>query len=328
MIWVYKPREHPLSFYWRRVGRIWPAHLVALPLAIYAYYTKAHVAIDWPSLISSIFLVQTWSPHVTPTLPGNQVTWTLSVELLFYALFPLLARVAVRLRTRWLALITACGLVGMWAVDWFANTHYSPAHAAWVMRHPVVYLPEFLLGMTLALAIKRGWRLPLPPSLPVTLLVVYVYCHYQGQARFSSEAAAQLDYLVRPLVASLSALIILAFAQREIRGLRGVLNTKIMVQLGLWSYSFYLLHHSVSRLATYWWGRMPDNNGTLFALIGMGLVVNVLSWVLYSAVEEPVEKWWRRHTPKRWLRPDPKDGSTSDTRLPRPAQPHPVSESR
>lgn len=261
--------------------------------------------------------MQNWSPNVTPALPGNQVTWTLSVEVLFYALFPLLSRVAIRLRTRWLALATAGGLVGMWAVNWYAATHYSPAHAAWVMRHPVVYLPEFLLGMTLALAIKRGWRLPLHPSVPVVLLAAYVYCHYQGQARLSAGAAAQLDYLVRPVVAVLAALIILAFVQREVRGLRGVLNTKFMVQLGLWSYSFYLLHHSISRLATYQWGRMPDNNGTLFALIGMAVVVNVLSWALYSVVEEPVEKWWRKHTPKRWLRQAPHSGQTAEVPLPR-----------
>jgi peptidoglycan/LPS O-acetylase OafA/YrhL len=123
-------------------------------------------------------------------------------------------------------------------------------------------------------------------------------------------AAAQLDYLVRPVVAVLAALIILAFVQREVRGQRGVLNAKLMVQLGLWSYCFYLLHHSISRLAIYQWGRMPDNNGTLFALIGMGMVVIVLAWALYSAVEEPAEKWWRRHTPQRWLRQGPPGGRT------------------
>lgn len=103
------------------------------------------------------------------------------------------------------------------------------------------------------------------------------------------------------MVAVLAALIILACVQREVRGLRGVLNAKLMVQLGLWSYCFYLLHHSISRLAIYQWGRMPDNNGTLFALVGMCVVVTVLAWALYSAVEEPAEKWWRRHTPQRWL---------------------------
>ena len=300
MMWVFKPREHPAAFYWRRVGRIWPAHLVALPLAVYAYYIAAHHDIDWWSLISSVFLVQTWFPHVTPSLPGNEVTWTLSVELLFYALFPLLGRIAVRLRTRWLAAATVAGLIGMWAVTWFSAAYLSPAHAGWVMRHPLVYLPEFLLGLTLAAAVQRGWRMPLRPSVPIALLVVYVIGYYQGRTRLPSVVVAQLDFTLRPAIAILSAAIILAFVQREVRGLRGILNTKPLVLLGLWSYGFYLIHHSVSRLATYEWGRVPDNNAVLFTLFGMGLVIAALSWALYDFVEEPAEKWWRKHTPKRW----------------------------
>ncbi|MEC3994213.1 acyltransferase [Actinacidiphila sp. DG2A-62] len=317
MMWVFKPKEHPGVFYWRRVGRIWPAHLVALVLGIYAYYIAAHLKINWPSLIASAFLVQTWSPNVTPTLPGNEVTWTLSVELLFYALFPLLGRIAVRLRTRWLAAATAVGLAGMWAVDWFATAHYSPAHAGWVMRHPAVYLPQFMLGMTMALAIKRGWRLPLRPVVPIALLAAYVYCYYQGRARLSAPTVAQLDYTVRPIVAILSALVILAFVQREVRGLRGLLNTKPLVLLGLWSYCFYLLHHSITRIAIYQWGRMPDNNGVLFTLLGFGVVVNVMAWALFTFVEEPAEKWWRKRTPKRWLNRGEKPAVT----IPAPRRP-------
>lgn len=318
MMWVFKSHEHPGVFYWRRVGRIWPAHLVALVLGVYAYYIRAHLTIHWPSLISSVFLVQTWFPQVTPTLPGNEVTWTLSVELLFYALFPLLGRIAVRLRTRFLAVATVLGLMGMWAVDWFATAHYSPSHAGWVMRNPVVYLPEFVLGMTLALAIKRGWRLPLRPVVPVALLIAYVYGYYQGRARLSAGTVAQLDFTVRPIIAILAALIILAFVQREVRGLHGILNTKPLVMLGLWSYCFYLIHHSISRLATYTWGRMPDNNAVLFTLLGMGVVVNVLAWALFTFVEEPAEKWWRKHTPKRWLDRGGPDGRTAQLPGPRP----------
>ncbi|WP_433892486.1 acyltransferase family protein [Streptomyces sp. CA-111067] len=301
MTWVFKPHEHPGVFYWRRVGRIWPAHLVALILGVYAYYIRAHLTIHWPSLISSVFLVQTWFPTVTPTLPGNEVTWTLSVELLFYALFPLLGRFVSQLRTRTLVVATGCGLIAMWGVDWSATANLTPAYSAWVMRNPVVYLPEFLLGMTLALAVKRGWRIPLRPVVPVLLLSAYVFGYYQGRERLSPDTVAQLDFTVRPIIAIFSALIILAFVQREVRGLRGILNTRLVVMLGLWSYCFYLIHHSVSRLAIYQWGRIPDNDTALLTLVGMGMAVNVMAWALFTYVEEPAEKWWRRRTPKRWL---------------------------
>ena len=301
LTWVFKPTEHPGAFYWRRVGRIWPAHLAASVLGVYAYYIAAELEIDWPSLISSLFLVQTWFPHVTPTLPGNEVSWTLSVELLFYALFPFLAPLVVRLRTRTLAAATAAGMAGMWAVNWWAAAALEPSAEGWVMRLPLVYLPEFLLGMTLAMAVKRGWRLPLHPAVPVLALLVYTVGYYQGRVRLAAPVVAQLDYLVRPTVGVLTALVILAFVQREVRGVRGVLNNPVLVLLGLWSYCFYLVHHSLSRLATYTWGRLPDDNSALLTLLGMGLVGIALAWALYTTVERPAEQWWRRHTPARWV---------------------------
>ncbi|WP_329131960.1 acyltransferase [Streptomyces sp. NBC_01476] len=328
LMWVFKPHESPGVFYWRRVGRIWPAHLVALLLAIQAYYIMADLTIDWPSLIQSVFLVQTWAPHVTPTLPGNEVTWTLSVELLFYALFPLLGRIAAKCRTRWLVTATALGLVGMWLTDWISVNTAAPATAAWIMRLPVVYLPEFLLGMTVALAVRRGWRLPLRPIVPVLLLAAYVGLYYQGRENFTAGVAEQLDYTLRPAIAILSVLIILAFVQREVRGLRGVLNTRPLVLLGAWSYCFYLVHHSLSRIATYLWGRMPDNNYALLYLLAVGAVANALAWLLYQFVEEPAEKWWRRRTPRGWLAPKQATGGPvpAARTAPEPAGPVPVKE--
>ncbi|GHH32224.1 acyltransferase family protein [Streptomyces candidus] len=302
LTWVFKPQEHPLAFYWRRMARIWPASLVAAVLGVYAYYIAAHEHIDWPSLLASLFLVQTWFPGVTPTLPGNEVTWTLSVELLFYALFPLAARIAVRYRTRTLALATAAGLVGMWAVNWWAAANFSGPGEGWIMRNPLVYLPQFLLGMTVALAVRRGWRLPMRPIVPVLLLGVFVYGYYQGRASLPDAVVAQLDYTVRPVMALLSMLIIVAFVQREINGHRGVLNQPVLILLGAWSYGFYLLHHSVSRLATYAWGRAGDDNSVLFDLLGVGLVVTAMSWALFHYVEEPAAQWLNRKLPQRLRR--------------------------
>src|SRR5579884_1234381 len=42
LTWIHRPGEPVGGFYWRRVGRIYPATLAALPFAILAYYTFAH----------------------------------------------------------------------------------------------------------------------------------------------------------------------------------------------------------------------------------------------------------------------------------------------
>ncbi|MFJ8658619.1 acyltransferase family protein [Streptomyces sp. NPDC093795] len=304
LTWVYKPHEHPFAFYIRRVARIWPATLVAAVLAYYVFYERANLAVEWKSFIASLFLVQNWLPDATPTLPGNPVTWTLSVEILFYALFPLLARFVVRMRTPLLVGLTVVGLVCMWAVNWWAFDSLEPATARWVMRHPLVYLPQFLLGMTVALLLRRGFRIPMRPIVPLALLGAYVYGYFQLRASLSAAYDAQLEYTLRPTVAVIAALIIIAFVQREIAGHRGLLNKKPLILLGVWSFSFYLLHHAVIRFATYEWGRGQDRDSVLFTMLGMGLVIVAMSWALYRFVEEPANRWLVRRIPARW-RPAP-----------------------
>ncbi|UNO41736.1 acyltransferase [Streptomyces sp. MST-110588] len=303
LTWVFKPSERPAAFYWRRIGRIWPAHLLMSVPAIYVFYICAEEHIDWPSVLSSLLLVQAWFPNVTPTLPGNPVTWTLSVEVLFYALFPLLIRGLLRLRTKTLVALTGVGLVGMWAVNWCAAAYFSDATEGWIMRHPLVYLPQFLLGVTVSVAIKRGWRFSLHPAFPLLVLPIYVAGYYQAREKLAPEIVEQLDFAVRPVIAVLAALIIVAFVQREIAGHRGLLNKRALVLLGLWSYSFYLIHQCVIRLAIYTWGRGIDNGSALFAMLGMGTVATGLAWALFRYVEEPAALWWNKVMPASLKQP-------------------------
>ncbi|WP_051940272.1 acyltransferase family protein [Phaeacidiphilus oryzae] len=302
LTWIYKPGEHLGSYYWRRFGRIFPATLAALPLAIFADYYLSGVRINWFGLISSVLLIQTWFPHIQPELPGNGVTWTLSVELLFYALFPLAVGWILRMRSRWLVPLTAASLLAMYAVCWWSAANFSQSIAGWVMRTPLVYLPVFLTGMTTAVLLKRGWRLRMHPALPVLLVLGYTVAYYQGRAHLSASLVAQLDYLVRPVVTVLSALVVTAFVERELLGRKGLLNRRLLVNLGVWSYSFYLLHQSVTRILEWLIGRLPDANVTLIALLLVGVLANLLSWAMFRWVEEPAERWWRARVPERWRR--------------------------
>jgi peptidoglycan/LPS O-acetylase OafA/YrhL len=302
LTWIYKPGEHLGSYYWRRFGRIFPAALAALPLAMFADYYLSGVQINWFGLISSVFLLQTWFPHIQPELPGNGVTWTLSVELLFYALFPLVVGWILRMRSRYLVPFTAAALAAMYAVCWWSAANFSQPIAGWVMRTPIVYLPVFLIGMTTAVLLRRGWRLRMHPVVPLILLFCYVVAYYQGRAHLPDVWVGQLDYSVRPIISVLSALIVTTFVERELLGRKGLLNRRLLVLLGVWSYSFYLVHQSVTRILEWLVGRLPDANVTLIALVAVGAVANVLSWAMFKWVEEPAERWWRSRIPARWRR--------------------------
>ena len=300
LTWAFRPREHPMSFYWRRVGRIWPAHLVAtlLFLAVIVYI-GAEIP-DWPSFWASVFLVQGWFPGVEPTLPGNGVTWTLSVEILFYALFPVVARVAQRVSTTALVAATAVGLAGMYAFTWWARTSLDPSDAAWALRHPVFYLPEFLAGVTLAMAVRRGWRWSIHPVIPGLGFAVFAYVLYVGAPKASETLATQLGYLLHPILTTLSVLVLLGCAVREINGRPGLLAHPVLVAFGAWSYAFFLLHQPVRRLHLHEWGRVDNDNNALLVMAGLAAVILAMSWALYTFVEHPAEQWMRHHVPRRW----------------------------
>ncbi|MFI0983571.1 acyltransferase family protein [Streptomyces sp. NPDC021093] len=298
--WGHRPGQHIGAFYWRRVARIWPATLAVVPLAVYAFYVLPGKDIDWSSLLASVFLVQSWFPGVTPNLPGNGPTWTLGAELFFYALFPLVIRWARRTRTGTLLTVSGLGLVAMFAAGLVSDAYLDGPTASWVQRHPVYFFPQFVLGLTFALALRRGWRVPVRPAVPLLALALVTYGYYQGKARCAPEVVAYLDAAVRPVLAVLAVLIVVAFAQREAAGHRGVLQSRAMVLLGVWSYSFYLVHHAVNRVLIDRWGRGDDDNSVLIDLLGVAVISLTLSWVVYRYVEDPAARWLNRRVPKRW----------------------------
>ncbi|MFC9496780.1 acyltransferase family protein [Streptomyces sp. NPDC056982] len=302
LAWGHRPGTRRGLFYWRRAGRIWPAHLAATIPCVWVFYLWGGVPTDAFSFVTSLLLVQTWFPGVVPMFPGNGVAWTLSVEVFFYLLFPWVIGPALRLRTRTLALLAASGLAAMWAVNWWAAAHLSPFAREWVMRHPVTRLPEFAAGLVCAIALRRGHRIALRPAVLFASFAAYtaVYCHRTDW--FSPGTVGQLEWTVRPFVAVFSALLIVAYAQRELSGRRGALCSRPMVLLGAWSYAFYLLHQTLNRYVQDTWGRMRPDDSAVFALCGLAVAVIALSWALFTYVEEPARKWWSRHTPRRLAR--------------------------
>lgn len=303
LTWGHRPGTPAGLFYWRRVGRVWPAHLVATVPAVVMFYVWGDAATDLFSQIASLFLLQAWFPGVSPTLPGNPVSWTLGVEMFFYLLFPLVIRYALRLRTRTLGLLTGGGLAAMWAVNWWAAAHLSPFATEWIMRHPVTRLPEFVLGVVFALALRRGHRFPLHPGVLAAAFLGYTLVYCRRADWFEAGVVGQFDWTVRPTVAVFAVLVIAACVQRETAGHKGWLCSRPMVLLGLWSYSFYLLHQTLNRCVINAWGRPEPSNAWVFMLVGVCVVATGLAWALYRYVEEPARVWWSSRTPARWRVP-------------------------
>lgn len=154
----------PGAFLGRRLIRIVPAHAIAL-VALVTVLAWRH-ELTWASpaetpgaLARCALLVQSWEPHFATS--WNFPSWSISVELSFDLLFPLLGPPLARLPLRSsLALVLV-----LWTLPLFADFAWASARpeglpipatgdlAYWhhaLRYHPLARLPEFLMGVWVA----------------------------------------------------------------------------------------------------------------------------------------------------------------------------------
>jgi peptidoglycan/LPS O-acetylase OafA/YrhL len=291
LTWMWRPGQSAGRFYWRRVARIVPLHLVTSLAALFVYYRPiSPVDFELGPYLKTIFLVQTWFPHISPTFPGNGVSWTLSCEAFFYLCFPVIVVLLAPRRGRHLVLVVV-GLVAA-ALAWrvYANVALDPAMSSWSLRTPVFRIWEFILGICLALAVRRGTVVRGTVPLAVAAIAAWVLVYFNVRPYLPqglSDAVVYLDQVMAPL---LFAWLLGVAAKRDLSGRRSWISSKPMVLLGAWSFAFYLVHYFPLRLATKAFGPRDPSNANLFDLVGMAVVGVALSAACYYLIEHPAER--------------------------------------
>ena len=266
------PVDVPARRFWRlRLARLAPAYWVGLVLAlpVLAMQLQAGALPGWARLAGPLMVllfVQAWWPPLA-TL-WNMPAWSLSVEVLFYALFPWLARLTARVPPPTLLAVSALGIV---ATTWLRREFLSPEGLFPEPRgdllvqayFPPLYLPHFLFGMALGLWHLHGGR-PRPPAwlLPAASLAIV--------ALFA--AASWLPWWTRSDAALMPLFAVAILAGATPAPARGLLAHPALQRLGEASYALYILHLPL-RL---WWD---------IALLALGIELpEALSFVLYFAV--------------------------------------------
>lgn len=130
------------TFYVARFARIYPLHI--LTMFIWVYMRKGH-PLNEPyiiNFISNIFLVQSFYP--TEEIRFNTAAWSLSDEMFFYLLFPLLIAWFTTMKRRFIiGVILACALVFI-LCPVFSGTK----NEEWFLySFPPVRLLDFVIGI-------------------------------------------------------------------------------------------------------------------------------------------------------------------------------------
>lgn len=289
LTWTAREGDSKNLFWRRRFARVYPAYAVAW-IVVATYKLVFENGLHGTDLFA-LSLMQDWIPQERFYFGATAVFWSLSCEAFFYFVFPFLLPLLARLSARQRLVMVGGIAVVVLVIAFIVNPMMRGTVGNWFLYiFPPVRALEFVVGILFALHLRAGKapHVPLPAAL-VLFAVAYAV------ASFVPSSFVPVSITLIPI-----ALVILAAAQADIGEHWSPFRGRVIVELGVWSYSFYLLHTTVIALwflaASSWWGVERET------LAGVPLLLNVLaclvlavlaSALLHRLVEAPAEKLLR-----------------------------------
>jgi peptidoglycan/LPS O-acetylase OafA/YrhL len=288
-------------FFARRFARIYPLHVLTWALAFLLLWQLGR---DTPPVtaVLCLFLLQAWSTNSATAFGQNAVSWSLSCEAFFYAMFPFLVAGLKRLTTRAIV-ATIAGMVACLAalpVIVYEGLD-SRADVQYLQYLPAYRIGEFVIGICLALLVRRGLRLEVSAGLATAAaglwLVGVAALNIHAREIVPASGPSGLPRVATGLlVLPIMAAWIVAAASADLDGRPSLLRGRALRTLGIWSYALYLTHTLVLREVERAIG--SDAPATLggriaLALAAVALVIAV-SGLVYQVVEKPLERSLRR----------------------------------
>lgn len=281
-------------FWWQRFSRIWPLQLLIM---LFAYTVlSGHEKIPGTlGHVAQVLLLQAWVPDPKTYSGGNGVTWSLSVEMSFYLVFPLAIALLRRLRGRGLAVTATVTIMAMLLpplIISLAGIGISTSLYYWLFFiFPPYQFGGFLLGMVLGRAMSLGLRIP-APTLACLGATAGIAAVAWGITTFTVRTGTAVE---RPYVALLAipffALLLCGSASRDLRPGGWWLSSSVLVRLGEWSFALYLIHAPLAAITAPlgWWNNSGGLLGVVAFLAFLSLAIAVAA-TLHYLVEKPVER--------------------------------------
>lgn len=267
-----------------RLFRLYPLHILTFLAAAYlSYYNQLDTLVFWIKSFSNLFLVQSFIPLKEFYFSFNGVSWSISNELFFYVMFPLLLLLIAKVKkySLLLLLVPLIIIIVRASVDVNHWDYYI---------NPLFRIFDFFLGVILHDIYKEFKNKPFlkgyPTLLEIAAIVLFI-AFYSFRDNVSQEFRWSLYYWI-PMI-----FIIFIFALQR-GSISTLLSKSVFLWLGKISFSFYMIHQLVINvlwILNYKF-RFFENG---YLLIGTALLVSIIgSGFIHSYFEEPLNRFLRK----------------------------------
>ena len=288
------------TFFTARLARVFPCHLAALALVLILLpWSTIRLGSDTPATALLIFaqkltLTDALNPVQNVYFAWNMVSWSLSTELCFYLLFPLLVRDIQTTWLRKLGLSAALAALSYTLPRLMGLPEYSSDESLSVIEmnyaSPIARLFEFSLGMAMCALWRKHLR-GRQVSKAVGTLAELGALALVGLGLLKGAAVAQSilptslhAWFTTSGLCFVFALTIVVFASGHGHVAR-LLSTRAFVYCGEVSFAIYLVHET---LMTAIKARGLDVLATPPAYFALLIAIAVL---LHERVEKPARRW-------------------------------------
>lgn len=270
------------NFYKKRLVRILPAYFLALFLMVLVYPLHFGYFPDTKYFLLEASLFQSWVPGFVTNV--NFVAWSLSVEIFFYLLFPLLFIILIKKLKTFIALASVFWIITNIFV-FFSAVSFNQDDiiiSQFTKFFPLFHLNTFMFGMFFSKLFITKDTLISKLQNPIVFIGGILSFIIYAQLIPNWMLVAQHDGLLLPLF------VILVFGVFSLKGVyKKILNNRLFVALGKASYGIYI-YQAIVYYFMYWLYKkigifdLLREEGRFFVFLIVLLFVSVLSYEFFE----------------------------------------------
>ena len=260
-------RENTFNFYLKRFAKIYPTYAFAT-IVYFICYPVAEKQI-YRTLANDIFLAQGFFPSMFD-IGLNGGTWSLTVEMFLYFLFPFLILLSAKSPKILIASVIFVALASF-------NVHINKSD--YIYANPVIRLADFMCGMGFYFLKDKFKDIKFSNLLHLVIIILLVCaCRKLG----NDNQYMRGQFVIVPLF---GAWITMVYHSKS-----KIYDNKVFEYLGLVSYSFYLWQFFAIQFGKKIIKLYPDINIqlVLVAAFVLNLIISALS---YHLLEERARKF-------------------------------------